>query len=156
MKSEIIYKNFSTWRGRWGDERGREIVIFADFSNPANWPYSIECYNIEYDEDYNQIRTLTSKTKLSKELFNKLKNIIASNKEITAFNDHAQNSVMDGSNDSFYFCCDAFSKSVYGLSILSVGRYELEDRKAKSVNYHTFKIVDEIEKALKQAGISLY
>ena len=159
MKSEIIFRNYSTWRGRWGDEQGREIIISSSFENPASWPFTLKKYDIAEDEDtYKEVKTESAVIKLSKDLFNKIKQTIESNTALRNCDEHIENNVRDGSCDEYYFSCDSFSKEVGGLSIYSCGYYEADELPAskRTDNYVVFKTIKDIENVLKQEGIDLY
>ncbi len=159
MKSEIIFRNYSTWRGRWGDEEGREIIISSSFDNPASWPFTLKKYDIREDEDnYNEIKTESEVIKLSKDLFNRIKQVIESNTGLKKCDEHIENQVRDGSCDEYYFSCDSFSKEVGGLSIYSCGYYEEDElpENKRTDNYTVYKAIKDIENVLKQEGIDLY
>ena len=158
MKTEIIFSNYSTWRGRWGDEHGREIIISASFDNPANWPFTLKRYDIDVDDDtYEETKTLSANVKLSKDLYQRIKNAIQSNRRLAACKENIENSVMDGSCDEYYFSCDAFSKRVGGLSICSVGYHEAELPESKrGDSYAVYKTIKDIEDILEKEGISLF
>lgn len=159
MKSEIIFKNYSTWRGRWGDEEGREIVIASSFENPANWPFTLKRYDIEFDEDtYEEIKTESASIKLSKELFQRIKRTIENNRALATCEEHIENSVRDGSCDEYTFSCDSFTRQIGGLSIYSCGYYEADEVPAskRTDNYTVYKAIKDIEDVLAQEGISLY
>ncbi len=158
MKNEIIFSNYSTWRTRWGDEEGREIVISASFDNPASWPFTLKRYDIEYDDSYNEIKTESALIKLSKDLYQRIKQAIASNRALANCEEHIENSVRDGSCDEYYFSCDSFSKQVGGLSIYSCGYYEADElpESKRTSNYIVYKTINDIEAVLAKDGISLY
>ena len=158
MKNEIIFSNNSTWRGRWGDEQGREIIISASFDNPANWPFTLKRYDIEYDDDFKETKNLSANIKLSKDLYQKIKQAIASNRALASCEEHIENHVMDGSCEEYYFSCDSFSKQVGGLSIYSCGYYEADElpENKRTSNYVVYKTIKDIEAVLAQDGISLY
>ena len=152
MKSEIIYRNESSWFGRWGEDEGHEIVISADFSNPANWPYTAKRREFEDGED-----TECKVYKLSKALYEKVKATIAANKELAGCEEHVENGGRDLSDDSYFFACDSFSKQIYGASIYSVGSHEAEGpAKDRTANYYVYKTVKEITEVLNAGGVDIW
>ncbi|MBQ8907355.1 MAG: hypothetical protein IJY71_02070 [Clostridia bacterium] len=153
MKSEIIYSNDSTWFSRYGEYEGSSIVISANFDNPAAWPYTYKRYETLDDE-----KTEVESKNLPRDLYQKIKDIIASHRELTTCKEHTQNAVSDGSDDAYYFACDAFSRHIYGASVHSCGRYEAEELPAhrRTENYIVYTIVTEITNALQAAGFDVY
>lgn len=152
MKSEIIYKKDSSWFGRWGEDEGNEITIAADFSNPGAWPYTVKRREYKDDED-----TVNKSFRISKELFEKVKAVIASQRELATCEEHVHNGGRDLSDDSYYFGCDAFTKTVYGASIYSVGSYEAEGSPSRrTANYYVYKAVRAIEDTLKAGGVDIW
>ena len=62
MKSEVIYKYDSSWFGRWGEDEGQEITVAADFSNPAEWPWTVKRREYKDDEDVEYAHKLIKAT----------------------------------------------------------------------------------------------
>ena len=159
MKSETIFRLYSTWRGRWGDEQGSEIVIEANFDNPASWPFYIKRYNIAFDDDtYEEIKEEIKSVRISKAIFDKIKSSIANNKALEYCEEEIENEVRDGTCESFIFSCDKFTKNIGGLSILSCGYFESEDLEPedRTANYVVRKAYDDIIAILESAGIDIY
>ena len=152
MKSEIIYKRSSSWFGRWGEDEGSEIIIAADFINPAQWPYTAK--RREYADDVEKV----NKTfKLSKDLFYKVKDVIASQRNLATCSTEVHNGGRDLSDDSYFFSCDSFTKEIYGASIYSVGYHEAEGPSRDwTANYYVYKAVNDIEKTLKDGGVDIW
>ena len=152
MKSEVIYRKSSSWFGRWGEDEGNEIVIAADFSNPAQWPYTATRREFEDEED-----TEKKVYKLSKATFENVKAAIAKNRELASCPGEVHNDGCDLSDDSYFFACDSFSKQIYGASVYSVGSYEAEGPSSKyTTNYYVYKTVNDIEAALKAGGVDIW
>ena len=154
MKIEIIFKNSSNWFNRYAEVEGSEIIISACFDDPLSWPYTLKRYSVE---DYSE-RTEEANIKLPKELYLKIKAIIASHTELVSCKEHVENAVSDGQDDAYYFACDSFSKEIFGASIYSVGSFEEEDypKIPRTTNYHVYRTVKDIEEALSSAGVSMW
>ena len=153
MKSEVIYKYDSSWFGRWGEDEGQEITVAADFSNPAEWPWTVKRREYKDDEE-----TVNKTFKLSRDLFERVKATIAAQRELATCDDHVYNGGSDLSSDSFYFGCDSFTKTVSGASVYSVGSYEADELPAskRTANYYVYKAVRAIEDTLKAGGVDIW
>ena len=157
MKSEILYEYSSYWRGHWGDEHGTKIVIASCFDNPAVWPFTIKRYDIDIDDDtYEEHCKESLCVRLPIDVFEKIKNYIEENSALRACENHIRNAVMDGSDDSFYFGCDSYTKRTGGSSVLLCGSFEAEGPERERTGNYVIKVaVDAIEKILNEAGIEL-
>jgi len=159
MKSEIIFSYHATWRGRWGDEHGKEMVIGANFDNPAVWPYTLKKKEFDVNEDTYQEEVTEEKTiKLSKALYEKLKQTVEKNSGLRSCEESIENGVMDGTCEEYYFSCNAFSKRTGGLSIYSGGSYEADEYapSKRTDNYVVYKAMKDLEGVLQQEGIELF
>ena len=159
MKSEIIFRCYETWRGRYADEHGREIVIAANFENPAIWPFTLQKKQFDIDDvTYEEQVTDEQSVKLSKALYENLKQVIERNSALRSCGENIKNGVMDGTCEEYYFSCNAFSKRTGGLSVYGSGSYEADELPAsrRTDNYVVYKAIKDIEAVLKQEGIELF
>ena len=158
MKNETIFYFNTTWRTRYGDEEGSEIIVSADFSNPGAWPFTVKRYAIEYDDSYNETKTEELSARISKGAFDKIKLAISKNRSIRYDSDEIDCNVMDGSNDEFYFSCDEYSRTLGGCSVLSIGRYEAEEcaPNKRSIAYAIHTVYEEILNILKSEGVDVW
>ena len=154
MKSEIIYRESTSSRGRYGNKTISTIMVSSNFDNPVNWPFTVTIEIISEHMFSNESDVDTENYRISKDAFFKIKQIIAENIEIASCSENINNSVMDGSSESYYFSCDSFSKSIGGMSIYSIGYYEQQKpNNQKTDNYKVFVLVNKIKEILRNEGI---
>ena len=158
MKNETIFNFRSTWFGRYGDEEGFEVTVSAEFTNPSVWPFTVKKHDLSYDDDYNEIKTETLSSRISKGTFDRIKSVIASSTSLRYDSDEIDEDVMDGSSDEFFFACDEYSRTVGGSSLLSIGSYEADNSSPdeRTIAYTLYKVCEEIESILKEEGIDLW
>jgi hypothetical protein len=160
MKSEIIFREVSSCRGRYGDMNETTLTIGASFDNPAEWPYTLKQVRtnqrrwdspkeITYEESY----------KLSKDVYTKIRGIIADAKyDLQSCDEALENDTMDGCVEAFTFSVDGFEKLIHGDEILSSGSYEAErctpDKQTE--NYVVFTVVEKMKTLLSSVGIEIY
>ena len=152
MKSEVIYKVSSSWFGRWGDDEGYEITIAAAFDDPSAWPFTVTRRRFYDDEE-----TFCKTYKISKDLFYKIKGIIAAQTYLADCPSEIENQGRDLTDDSYLFSCNEYTKQIYGASIESFGSYEADGNPDdRTANYFVYVTVKEIENAIKDAGVDIY
>ena len=129
MTNEIIFKYNCSYRGRWGEVETTNVTVLADFSDMTKWPYQIKVEErVEESLDEEDDSESVTFHKISKNLFDNIKSIIARHTELTALPEEIDYvMVMDGGSEYFEFICPAFKKVIYGSSLLSIGYHELEE-----------------------------
>ena len=160
MKSEIIFKELSSCRGRYGDTNETTITIGASFESPAEWPYTLKevCTNEDGWGGKPEV-TRSECYKLSKDLYAKIKAVISDAKSaLDACEEELENGSMDGCVEAFTFTVDGLDKFIHGDEILSSGSYEAEkyapDMRGDS--YVVYSVVEKIKNLLAGAGIEIY
>ena len=163
MKSEVIFQFTTSWRGRYEDEHSSEIVISADFSGAAGWPYSVREFQEVSEYDYpNGFQVVEPRHEvrcdlISKEVFDRIKRYIAGNTELKNCKEHLENDVMDGGSENFFFGCDSYTKQIGGLSVRLCGHYESEGPSYRRTgNYTVYQAVNEIDRILSELKVSLF
>ena len=152
MKSEVIYSYDTTWFNRYGDYEGCSIIISANFDNPAAWPYTYKRYETIEDE-----KTEVESKNLPRDVYQRIKDAIAGHRELINCKEMVHNGVSDGTDDAYFFACDAFSRHIYGASVYSCGSFEAESATLKKTeNYIVFNVVNDIIAILKTAGVDMY
>ncbi len=157
MRSETIFKYTTYWRGRYGDQHGREIVVSSCFDNPGQWPFTVRFYDIDIESfPYRENKEETEAIRISAEIFEEIKRYIDGNSALRGCAENIGNDVMDGSRQSFYFACGSYSKSVGGLSILGTGAYEASTPGAThTANYTVYAATEAIKAILAKIGVNL-
>ena len=160
MKSEIIFKEESSCRGRYGDMNTTVITIGASFENPAEWPFTLKSVRTKRTGWDREEEVLNSEShKLSKDLYGKIKDVILNSAdELDSCETELENGSMDGCVEAFTFTVDGLDKFIHGDEILSSGSYEAEkyapDMRGDS--YVVYSVVEKIKNLLAGAGIEIY
>jgi len=156
MKSEIIFSYSGMSRGRYREISTSEIVIEANFDNPAAWPFILRRKKTIDRKLLQQKEVLLDESiKLSKALYEKIKQTIEKHSALRTCEEHIETGAMDGTSETFYFSCNAFSKRIGGVSICGAGHYEAEKPTSERTDcYVVYKAFEEIQKILKQENIN--
>ena len=84
MRSEVIFRYNTNYRGRYDDEHTQEIVISAEFGGTASWPYTVkeftEATRYDYYSDSLEVvepRTEVRCHRISKEAFDRMARDVA-------------------------------------------------------------------------------
>lgn len=156
---EQVQKIFSyeqSWRGRWGDEHEYCVTIIADLQDPTKWPFQLKKQSAYEDDDGKMQYEPETVQKLSKALFQKLKQLIGEHQELAQLPEKIDNGVSDGVVEAFYFCCDSFSAFVHGSSVLSSADYEEEHPHPEDENRPIGRVFNAIEQLLRENGLTLW
>ena len=156
MNSEVIYYRESNWRGRYGDSHRKDVTIGADFTSPAEWPYTIKKVHVTYSGGE---RTPESETiKLPRELYLRIREIIVEAMPLLdECEEEIDNGSMDGTGEAYTFTVDGSSKLIRGDSIYGQGSWEAEQAESRrGDSYTVYAVVKKIEDALAAANVSLW
>ena len=159
MNSEIIFYRESNWRGRYGDSNRKDISIRADFSNPAEWPYTLKKVHTRYERGTGSVPVSSETLKLSRDLFLKIRGVIADAKyELASCEEDIENGSMDGAGEAYTFTIDGFSKLIRGDEIYGTGSWEAEkyEENRRTENFVVYSVVKKIEDLLASANICLW
>ncbi len=151
MKNEIIFVYNSSYFGRWGEDNTTNITIFSDFSDISKWPYQIKVEErVEDSLDDEDNCDSTTYHKISKNLFENLKNTIAKHTELTKLPENIDYvMVRDGTSEYFEFVCPSFKKIINGTSLLSIGAHEIEkDPNSKQYCAILYRAYQDIKKLI--------
>ena len=156
MNSEVIYYRESNWRGRYGDSHRKDVTIGADFSSPAEWPYTLKKVHVAYSGG--ERTPETEIIKLPRDLYLKIRAVIADAKAmLDECEEEIDNGSMDGTGEAYTFTVDGSSKLIRGDSIYGEGSWEAEqDESRRSDNYTVYSVVHKIEELLGSANINLW
>ena len=158
MKSEILFKLETSYRGRYGNVYGYRQTIGAYFDNPAEWPYIAKKERTERDRSYRDVVTECDSFKLPKDIYLKIKAVIADAKiDLISCEERIENDTMDGGIECFTFAVDGFEKRISGDEILSSGSYEAEkySESERTDSYVVYNVVEKIKALLAKANIDL-
>ena len=158
MKSEIIFRHLHSEYDRWGTEEFTETVILADFNGAAAWPWSIvkRSYTMgdAFDPtDDEETEISCERARLSKAVFDSVKNIIASYPTLATCPEITDDSMTHYYSDSYYLACDEFSRKLGNISCdADEESLPLSERSAA---YFVKEIITKINGAISQSGITI-
>ena len=158
MKSEIIFKHLHSEYDRWGGEEFTETVISADFDGASAWPWSIvkRCYT-EGDAfdptDDTETEISCERKRLSKAVYDSIKNIIASYPELATCQEITDDSTSHYYSESYFFACDEFSRRLGNVS--SSYDEEALPISERSAAYFVKEIITKINRVISPIGLTL-
>ena len=158
MKSEIIFRHLHSEYDRWGAEEFTETVILADFNGAAAWPWSIvkRSYTMgdAFDPtDDEETEISCERARISKAVFDSVKNIIASYPELATCREITDDSMSHYYSDSYLFTCDEFSRKLSNAA--NDGDEESLPRSERSAAYFAKEIITKINLVISQSGITI-
>ena len=153
MKSEVLFRYYASWRGRYTSSEGFEITIRSDFSNPAVWPYQVEKYTWEESMFDDPKQEETRSAKLPLPVFNRIKQLIAATPALAECEKDWDGSYSSsGQYDRVFFGCDAFQTTVQGSCLMDDGRYGTEEGETNDAVL-VYRMANEVMQLAKEAGI---
>lgn len=154
MKSEVIFKYTTSWRGRYTQDEGYEITIYADCDDPTVWPYQVKYRRWEVSEFDDDPEIHEEETKpIPAPVFNKIKELISDHTEILLCNeDLYEGWTSNNVAEDIWFACDAFTKSISGNSLFYDGQQDYQS--GKDSDFATiYVLAKQITDILQEQGI---
>lgn len=156
MNSDIIFQYSESSSNRYSLNHGRKLTVYADFSDPSEWPYRVKFETWDssaYDDS--QARE-EHEVNIPADTFDEINRMIVINEFMIAYAEESLISCHTSNNhrESFYFACDEYTKNIKGVYILPQGKQDIENDNVDSDYARIYALVQQINHTLNAVDVN--